>query len=263
MYTRRNFAALAFAGATGLAGCTSGLAGNPDDSDDGNGSLESTGSTIVVAGEGAVESEPDVANLRLEVTGSGDDPETVRDELAVDVEAVRKALVEYGLDDEQLTTDRFSIDENWRAEREPEADHDEYVGVHRLLVDLDDPGDVEDVIDVAVDSGPVQVDRVTFGLSDERRDELREAALEAATEDARTEAEVIAASEGLQIDAVERIVTDRVDVDVVRASVTDGTGPHGTPTPEADSSPGSDTVVQADDVTVTASVEVVYRASST
>lgn len=242
-----------------LAGCTGGLTGGTDEPTAGSGvgGADGDASTVAVAGQGSVEAQPDAASLRLRVTASGDDPEAVRDGLSQDASAVREALLEYGLDADQMRTEGFHIRENRRALREPEADHDPYRGFHRIEVDLDDPDAVGDVVDVAVESGPVQVERVTFGLSDERREQLRDEALQEAMANARGEAETVAAAENLEIASAERIVTDQVRVDRPRATVVR----EAAATPAPDAGDATNTRVEGDDVTVTASVQVVYNAT--
>jgi uncharacterized protein YggE len=262
MDARTKFAALALAGLVVLAGCTGAIGGSPDDQQsDPNAAVQQAdgdgdGATVVVGGEGSVEAEPDAATVRLTVRASGEDPETVRDRLSRNATAAREALLEFGLDEEQVHSERFRIRENRRAKREPDAEEDPYVGTHRLVVDLDDVDAVGKVIDAAVQSGPVHVDDVQFGLSDERREQLRDRALTEAVEDARSEAELVAAAEDLQVGSAERITTDRVEVGggsgtVVREAAA-------TPTAQADA---ASTRVESDDVTVTASVQVVYNAT--
>lgn len=255
----RGLAALMLASVVLLAGCTGGLTGGTDEpaAGSGAGGVDGDASTVAVAGQGSVEAQPDAATLRLQVTASGDDPEAVRDGLSRNASAVREALLEYGLDADQLRTEGFHIRENRRARHEPDADVDPYRGFHRIEVDLDDPDAVGEVVDVAVESGPVQVERVTFGLSDERREQLRDEALQEAMTDARGEAETVAAAENLQVASAERIVTSRVNVERPRATVVK----EAAATPAPGTSDGANTRVESDAVTVTASVQVVYNAT--
>lgn len=258
MVSRPTFAALALAGLVVLAGCT-GAAGDPDEQDPGaNASAQQAAgdATIVVAGEGAVSAEPDAATVGLTVVATGEDPETVRNRLSRNVSAARAALLEYGLDEEQIRSERFRIRENRRDRRDGDSEEPPYVGTHQLVVEVGDVDAVGEIIDAAVESGPVQVDGVRFGLSDERRDQLRDRALTEAVEDARGEAELVAAAENMEVRSAHRITTDRVQVDRPRGTVVQEAA--ATPTAGDDGS----TRVESNDVTVTASVQVAYNATA-
>lgn len=210
------------------------------------------GSRIVVTGSHSIEAAPDTAQIHLTVVASGDSAESVRNELAEDASALRQALVDDGpLDSDQLRSERFRIRENRRAEREP--DLAPYRGYHRFVVTLDSVEDVETVIDSAVEAANVEVDHVEFGLSDERRAELRDEVLRVAMENARSEAELLASTEGLTIDTAESMVTDRVHVQTRRSPVVMAAD-HAAATPTA----GSRTSIDVGDVTVTAAVRVTY-----
>lgn len=268
MVRRSALAALALASLVVLAGC-SGLASSPNDAQqqrDGNVTVNiqdgsgDDGATVAVGGRATVTAEPDAATLRLEVAASGESPAEVRNRLSRNVSAAREALIDFGLDEEQIRSEGFRIDENFRARHEPERDLPPYIGRHELVVELEDVDAVGDVIDAAVESGPVRVEGVRFGLSDERREELRDEALTAAVEDARSEAELVAAAEDLRIGTAERIATDRVRVDEPRGTVVREAA--ATPTAAAGDYAG-DTRVESGEVTVAASVTVVYNATAT
>jgi uncharacterized protein YggE len=261
MVNRSALAALALAGLLVLAGCT-GIASQPNDDPASNVTVEldggPEGATVSVGGRDTVTAEPDAATVRLEVAAEGDDPEAVRNDLSRNASAVRQALLDYGLAEDQVRSDSFRIRENYRARRQPDRDLPAYRGTHELVVELDDPDAVGDVVDAAVESGPVRVEGVQFGLSDERRAELREQALTGAVEDARSEAELVATAEDLTLESALSISTDRVNVERPDATVYREAA--ATPTAQADSS--ADTRVEAGEVTVRASVTVVYNAST-
>lgn len=257
MEIRTTVSPLALAALVVLAGCLGAAGSSPDDQQP-NATVERAagdGATIVVGGTGSVEAEPDAATVRLSVVATGESPDVVRTRLSRNTTAVREALLAYGLDEEQITSRHFRIEENHRARREGGEDEPPYVGTHALVVDLDDVDAVGEVIDVAVENASVQVEGVEFGLSDERQAQLRNQALTEAVEDARSEAELVAAAEELRVVAVERITTDRVQFDRPRATVVREAA--ATATPGGDAS----TRVQGGEVTVTASVQVVYNAS--
>jgi len=60
---------------------------------------------------------------------------------------------------------------------------------------------VGEVIDVAIDAGADEVQRIEFGLSEEREREVRETAIENAMANAESDATVLADSSGLELPA--------------------------------------------------------------
>jgi uncharacterized protein YggE len=258
MPANRALAALALAGVVLLAGCVGGIGSTAPANDDPaavGDAAGDDGTTVAVAGQATVEAEPDAATVSLSVQAQGDDAATVRDRLAENVSDVRAALADLGLDDEQVTTDHFRVRQTRPHERE-RGDAPDYVGVHALTVELDDVDAVGDVVDAAVGAGATDVDHVTFRLSDERRAELRDEALTDAMGDARDEAELLAAAEGLTLANAASISTDEVSVDRPTREVAYADAA-ATPAPG-----GASTSVAPGDVTVRVSVQVVYNATT-
>ncbi|SFR99557.1 hypothetical protein SAMN05216559_2228 [Halomicrobium zhouii] len=253
--------------ATALSGCLGLGSGNADvPAQQSSPTVEErTGQTVIVSNTGEVQGEPDLAILDVGVEASGDSAGAVRSELATRSEELRTALLEFGLDEDAVTTSRFHISDRVdrrRMEEEgvrpdsPEAE--EYVyyeGTHAFSVEVAAIDDVGGVIDAAVDGGADRVGRVTFTLSDERRTELREEALRKAIQGARTEAEAIADEVGTSI--AETTVVDASDgrVSPVHREVAFEAAATATET----AGDGAATGVHPGDVTVTADVRIQYR----
>jgi len=221
---------------------------------------------VTVSGTGEVRGDPDRALLEFDIRAREDTAGAVRDDLGTRADAVRAALLDAGLSEEDITTSRFRISERVDRRRLREADVDPdspearerfsyYRGTHSLEVNVDDVDAVGSIIDTAVDAGADEVDRVTFTLSDEKRTDLREEALREAIGNARSKADAIA---------------EEVDGEIVEATVVDASrgriGPversgdatlQATPTPAAEGGRGS-TGVEPGDVTVTVDVDVRY-----
>ncbi len=228
--------------------------GDPDDRE------STSGRTIDVSGVGEIEAEPDLAIFHASVEARGEDAAAVRDELAERGDALYNALVEYGLDEEAITTGSYDIRERVdrrrleeeRADPDSEDDLEEYTyyqGSHTLTVEVSDVAALGEVIDTAVDAGADDVGRIQLTLSEERRDELREDALSHAIDDANDEAAFIA---------------EEVDASLGEATRVDASGPDVTPARvsyESDDGAGASTQIRPDDVTVRAQVEITYRMS--
>lgn len=202
---------------------------------------------------GEVTAEPDLAVLRIGIEATGGSAESVRADLAERSAAVRDALLGFGLDEAAVTTGAFDVrrrpDERPDPRGDGETDEDgTYEGTHALTVEVDDVDRTGAAIDAAVEAGADSVGGVRFTFSDERRAELRERALAAAIDSARSEAEFVAGE---------------VDASIVEARSVDTSGDVG-PVREhavaeaADAAPPTE--LYPDDATVSATVVVEYEA---
>ena len=150
--------------------------------------------TIAVDATGEADAAPDRAVVRVAVTAEGDDPGVVRDNLTRGADALRGEFEATSISTDQYETDEYRIDER-RDEFPP------YRGTHRFVVRLDDPQRAGDVIDAAANVS-AEVQTVRFTLSEDRRTDLRERAIEDAMADARSQADTVAANGGLQVTSV-------------------------------------------------------------
>lgn len=226
-----------------LAGCTaSGLPATAGDNTTTNGTDRPT---VSVAASASVEAEPDLAVVRVAVETTADSAEAARSAVAEDAERMRAALRESGVPDENVSTESFDV----HPQYDYSDDERELVGyraihVYRIETTPDRAGEV---IDVAVGNGATGVSGVAFTLSEETREELRQEALTAAVENARTDAETLADATGRSLG----------DVRTVSTSGNDG-GPGPFYEAMADAGDGGGTVVEPGTVQVRASVTVVY-----
>ncbi|TKX73838.1 DUF541 domain-containing protein [Halorubrum sp. GN11_10-6_MGM] len=244
---RRLTALIGIAALVALAGCA-GLAGTATPTGGDDAQLERS---IEVTAGGEATSAPDRATLRVAVTATGDDAGAVRDELATGESDLHAALTDWGLDEDAIRTERYDVRESYETRDDPNRTR--YEGIHQYAIELDDVDAVGEVIDVAVDAGADQVQRIQFGLSEERERELREEAITAAMANADDDAAVLANASDLEV------------VGVYEASTAQsGTSPFVTERYMA--ADGGDaaasTSVQTGDVTVRVTVNVVYEAVS-
>ncbi|MFA9516520.1 SIMPL domain-containing protein [Halopenitus sp. H-Gu1] len=246
---RRLIGALAIVVVVLLAGCA-GIVGSADAPDEAEPER-----TVEVTASGEATAEPDRATITVAVEARGDSPQAVREEIANDDEALRAALAEWGLEDDQIRTTRYDV----RQERpRPEDDSDgstQYVGIHQYELEIHDVDAVGEVIDVSIDAGADRVQRIQFGLSDERESELRTTAFENAVENADANARTLANSTGLEIVDVYTISTTdhRVSPYTARAdaAVAEEPGDGGAPTR-----------IESGEVTVNVDVHIVFEAES-
>ncbi|CCQ33216.1 conserved hypothetical protein (DUF541) [Halorhabdus tiamatea SARL4B] len=206
---------------------------------------------IDVAASAEVSAQPDQALVRLGVVATAEDVQTARDRVAENVSAVRSALDELNVSTEQIETAYYDIGE---VHERPETEGaSEFRAVHTLEVTLNDTDRVGEIIDGAVDSGANRVDGVSFTLSAEKRHELRQDALEKAMDRARTDGDTLANSSDLRVVSASSISASDASVTPYRVEQT---------MLEAAGDAAASTTVESGPVDVSASVQVVYNATS-
>lgn len=212
---------------------------------------ESTPS-ITVTAQGEAEAEPDKAVLRIAVETSAPDATTARTQVAENISAVRAALADLGIEDDQIRSSDYRIFQD--RPRTPDREKPEepvYRARHTLTIDLYDVDTVGEVLDATVDAGATDVRDVSFTLSEDTRETIRKEALAAAMDNARGQADTIAESAGLSIAGVHEATTNDYRSPVVRYEAAGMA--------QASASGGTD--ISSGPVSVTAQVTVNYNAS--
>ena len=205
--------------------------------------------TVTVSATGDVLAEPDRAVLTFESTGTATTPQAATERLARNTSRLRTALLNANLSADQIRTTGYGLDEISDRDGTPTRnDATRYRARQTTVVEVSNTSRVGELIDVAVGNGATAVLGVEFRLSEERRSELRNRALREATESARTQAETLAATEGLRLTGVRSISTGSADVQPFVSRETALASDAGT---RIDPGP----------VTVEATVEVTYAAT--
>lgn len=227
--------------------------------------------TVSVRKQGEVEAEPDQALVRTSIEVTGDDAAPVRDDLSERADTLRDGLLAAGLEADQITTDRFRVRDRIdrrRAEQAQAAGEEiseddldafrYYEGTHRFRIEVQDVDQVGSIVDTAIDSGADSVGRIEFTLSEAKRTELREEALELALDDARSEAEFVASEVNGTVVEAQAVDTTEGRVSTVRADADDLASRE-----MADDAvdTAQETDIATDDVTVRATAAVRYRIS--
>lgn len=204
--------------------------------------------TISVSATGQAEATPDQAVLRVAVTAEGEDPAAVSDELSAGGADLRSALDELGVEYE---TTGYRIDEQRDRRERSDEERPPYRGVHAFEVTVDDPDDVGAVIDAAANASAV-VGNVEFTLSDDARTDLRNTAIENAMNDARSQADAVAAAGNLEVTGVAAVDASQRRYSPVDYDMGEG----------GDGASGVPTTIESGDVSVSYSVSVTYNATS-
>ncbi|MEZ3162946.1 SIMPL domain-containing protein [Halorubrum sp. RMP-47] len=242
---RRLTALIGIAALVALAGCA-GFAGTATPTDGDEAQLERS---IEVTAAGEATSTPDRATLRVGVTATGSDAQAVRDELAAGDEELRAALTEWGLADDAIRTEQYDVRESYETRDDPNRTR--YEGVHQYAIEVDDVDAVGEVIDVAVDAGADQVQRIQFGLTEETEREVREQAIDQAMSNADDDAAALANASGLEVSGVYEVSTAQSRSSPYVAESYDAA---------AGGDGGASTAVESGDVSVRVTVNVVYEA---
>lgn len=201
--------------------------------------------TITVRATADAAAPPDLALVRVAVVETAPDADAARQRVATNASELRAALRELGIEDDQVRTTYVHL-----GPVEEGAGDGRSVAGYRAAhgFEIEAPVDrAGAVIDAAVSNGSNRVDGVTFTLTDETRRRLRASALGHAMDDARADAEVIAAASDVTIAGVQSATT--ADVSYVAAGADLAGARAGEEATAVDPGP----------VTVSATVSVTYR----
>lgn len=213
-----------------------------------NGTAAGPESTITVTATGEAEAQPDAAVLYLAVVATADTPENATRQVAENASQLRSALTDAGVSEDRIRTTDYSVYQEGRFD--PGNETGDYVAEQGFAVELDNVSRAGDILDVATSNGASAVRGVQLTLSDETRSELRNEALSTAVDSARSQADAIAGSADLQVDGVHSIST-----------VEPRFGPFEAVTEDVARESGG-TQIDPGPLTVSATVEVTYRASN-
>lgn len=256
---RRQFLAASSVGiAATVAGCLDGVLTSSPDEENGETNVGAAGESgpdreITVSADGEVETEPNEASVSVGVEASGDAAEDVRDELAAGADRLRETFDDLELPEENVEEGRYRVTpvpDRAREEGEPAVR-----GTHSFDVTIDNVDRVGEVIDGAVDAGADDIGRVDFTVDEETREDLRRDAIDEALATADAEAEHVAANRGVELTGTTSVTTSDVRVHSVRHDVA-------TEALEADDAAAPSTEIDADPVSVSASVTVTYSFSA-
>lgn len=158
--------------------------------------------TISVSATASVERQPDQAVVQLAVESFAQTAPEATAENSKKMEAVIRALRQFGLKQDQIRTLGFSIqpeyDYSSGTPRQPGEDHLIGYRVRNMIqVTTNDVAQAGDIIDVAIRAGANRVTNLSFELRDPEA--ARQEALRLAVGKARAEAETIAAALGRRL----------------------------------------------------------------
>jgi uncharacterized protein YggE len=206
---------------------------------------------IWVSGEGTVTVTPDIAILYLGIEAKADSVAEAQSQAQEAMEAVMDALTASGVDEDDIQTQYFRIDQDTRWD----SDKDEeiitgYEVTNTVSVKIREIDDVGTVIDAVAEAGGdlTRINYITFSVDDPSMyyEEVRQEAME----DARDKAEQLAEVAGVELGAPTYIYEGSVSSPVVYR------GMGGALPPVAIDE--SSTSISAGELDITLSVQVAY-----
>lgn len=199
--TRKTTSFLLTVAMLGLAAVLLFVAGPPGAKSEPKAASSKRGRTILVSGEGAVQTRPDRAWALLGVESISFDPTDALHRAMSRTDAVEEQLKSLGLNqnDIQKLSPRIS--------REPDG----YRGLQTIRIKTENAAGLPEIVERALASGASTIDGVVFGVSNEA--DFRRQAVERAIKDARIRAEEAAVSEKATVGEITALEIDYPDSD--------------------------------------------------
>ncbi len=185
--------------------------------------------TINTSGAGVVELQPDMARVNIGVRSQSEDIQQALDDNIAKAGDIRDALLELGIEENDIQTRNFSVYPQQTPGPEPETSAQSFVVENTISVIVRDLDSLGDVLATVIDAGANTIHGVQFDISD--RESAIEEARQKAIENARAQGKAIAEAAGVELGEIQTI------------SLNDGGGPspvrgeYAMEAPEAESVP--------------------------
>ncbi len=142
---------------------------------------------ISVSGKGVISAKPDIAFINVGVETMEKDARTAQEKNAQNMDAVIKALKKLGIQDEHITTVRYSLYDRYEYYKELIKEKEKYYVVSNIInVKIEDMDAIGKVIDSVSQAGSNEISNIRFDISNKK--ELYDKALALAMKDAKKKA---------------------------------------------------------------------------
>ncbi len=159
--------------------------------------------TIAVSGMGKVTLTPDIAYISIGVHTENKDARRAVDDNNAQSTSLMTALQKAGVDSKDIRTTNFSIYPRQERDSKGEVIGITYVVDNTVYVTVRDLDNIGTLLNAAVDAGANNIGGIQFDIAD--RTAAYQQALEAAMNDARAQAEVLAGAAGVEVGEVQQI----------------------------------------------------------
>lgn len=194
---------------------------------------------VSVSASGSVSAEPDRAIVYVAVTAEAENASAATDRLANSTSTLRDALGDENFSVESVRTTDYAV------YQQEDNGTTTYVARQSFAATTGNTSEAGALIDAAVANGATEINGVTFTLSEDRRQDLRADAIDEAVADAESQAQAVADSTGLTLGSVESVSTGEGGGFLgERVAADEGT------------------TIDAGPVTVSATVDITYNATS-
>jgi len=210
--------------------------------------------TISVSGTGKVTSAPDTVIVSIAVETENTDALVAQQENAKKMNTVMTALKAIGLTDDEIETTGYSIysynsgDDSVFGSKKKIYRVTNSIKVESSKIDM-----AGEIIDTAVSSGANNINYISFTLSDEKSNQLRSQALDAAVAQARSDADAVASALGISVVGVKSVNVGASYVPMSYNTAYDSGAMY-----KSEAAMSVPTTVDPGDVDVSASVSIVY-----
>lgn len=207
---------------------------------------------ITVNGTGEVRVCADTAVISLGVNARDKDVKKAQQKVNESIAAIRQALVEQGVKEENINTEFINIYAIYDYQNDQEQ-LAAYNASSTLAIKVTDMDSVGSLIDICFAAGANTLNGISFSASD--TEEAKTEAMRTAVTDARKKAEILAESAGLKITEIVVITEGGV---VSYENSIGNVYARGIEMPDAEDDAG--TIVQAAKLIVSASVSITFAA---
>lgn len=209
--------------------------------------------TLSVSGTGKVTSAPDTVIISIAVETENTDALVAQQENADKMNTVIEGLKAVGMNDDEIETTGYNIYSYTSSEDSVFGSKKKiYKVTNTIKVESSNIDMAGKIIDTAVSSGANNINYISFTLSEEKSNQLRSQALDAAVAQARSDADAVTSALGVTIMGVKSV---NVGASYVPMNYDTAYGSGAMYKSEASMAP---TTVEPGDVDVSASVSIVY-----
>ncbi len=155
---------------------------------------------VTVTGEATVATSPDMALIRIGVTGQGKTARAASDANARDMTVVLAAIKESGVADRDIQTTSLSVQPQYDANKTGPARLIGFQVNNQATVKIRDIGQLPAILDRAISAGANEMSGIEFVVSEQSK--LLDKARAEAIADARRKAELYANAAGMKVGRV-------------------------------------------------------------
>lgn len=208
---------------------------------------------LSVSGQSEITVDPDKGEIFVKIETRNRDAQAAQADNRERSERVRQALLDAGVQPEEIETTQHSLRRVEEYNREKGGrGFKGYKQAHVMKLTTKNLGKIGQYIDAAVEAGANGIDHASFDLSKDEKKKVRNDALTRAPEEARSKAQTLADNLGVKLGNPVSIKESRSDHQPYRANVAMAEAKQ-----QSDGVPA--TQVSPEKVTVTAGVSVDFR----